>query len=145
VAACTWHRVEEGVLCKILDFSVLFCLFKKGKYPSVPVCSQFPKESRWEQVQRSCNRQLQSSLEKADVRKRDASPKWPQGEKCWGWGGVKQSCPHCVRPQETASATKPDLLRRDPALILVRECCCHHLSKLQDDKLHLFKMKRRFS
>ena len=75
VAACTWHRVDEGVLCKMMDFSVLFCLFTKRKYPSVPVCSQFSKESRWERVQRSCNRQLQSSLEKADVRKRDASPR----------------------------------------------------------------------
>ena len=83
VVACTWHRVEEGVLCKMMDFSVLYFLFKKRKYPSVPVCSQFSKESRWELVQRSWNRQLQSSVEKADVRKTDASPRVLMREMVW--------------------------------------------------------------
>ncbi|KAK4806040.1 hypothetical protein QYF61_007017 [Mycteria americana] len=43
---------------------------------SVPVCSQFSKESRRELVQRSCTIQLQPSVEKSDVRKSDASPRW---------------------------------------------------------------------
>ena len=35
----------------------------------MPVCSQLPKETRWEMVQWSCNIQLQTSVEKSDVRK----------------------------------------------------------------------------
>ena len=46
----------------------------------VPVCSRFSKESRWELVRRSCTIQVQTSAEKSDVRKRDASPRWPMRE-----------------------------------------------------------------
>ncbi len=43
--------------------------------PAVPVCSQVSQESRWELVQRSCHLQLQTWVEKSDVRKSDASPR----------------------------------------------------------------------
>ena len=43
---------------------------------SVPVCSQFSKESRRVLVLSSCSIQLQPSVEKSDVRKSDASPRW---------------------------------------------------------------------
>ena len=46
----------------------------------MPVCSQFSKESRREMVQRSCNIQLQTSVEKSDARKSDVSPRWPMSE-----------------------------------------------------------------
>ena len=48
-----------------------FSLLANRKNPSVPVCSQLSKEIRWEMVQRSCNIELQTSLEKSDVRKSD--------------------------------------------------------------------------
>ena len=46
----------------------------------MPVCSQFSKESRREMVQRSCNIQLQTSVEKSDARKNDVSPRRPMSE-----------------------------------------------------------------
>ena len=55
------------------------CLTNRKK-TSVPVCSQFSKESRREMVQRSCNIQLQTSVEKSDARKSDVSPRWPMSE-----------------------------------------------------------------
>ena len=57
-----------------------FSFLTNRKKSSVPVCSQFSKESRRETVQRSCNIQLQTSVEKCDARKSDVSPRWPMSE-----------------------------------------------------------------
>ena len=52
-----------------------FCLFEMKRKAAVPVCNQLSEESRWELVQRSCNLQLQTSVEKCDVRSSNASPR----------------------------------------------------------------------
>jgi len=61
------------------DHSLLFLLSKR-KNSSVPVCSQFSKESRWEMMQWSCNIQLQTTLEKSEARNSDVNPRWPMTE-----------------------------------------------------------------
>ena len=55
---------------------MLYCsLLAKRKNPSVPVGSEFSKEHRWKMVQRSCNIQLQTSVESSDARKSEVSPR----------------------------------------------------------------------
>ena len=61
----------------------------------MPVCSQFSKESRQEMVQRSCNIQLQTSVEKSDVRTSDARPRGPIREMV-GFGEVRSKVFHRV-------------------------------------------------
>jgi len=51
-------------------------LTTKPTTKTVPVCSQLNEEQRWEWVQRSCNNNLQNTVEKSGVRKSDASPRW---------------------------------------------------------------------
>ena len=109
------------------------------KNPSV--CSQVSKESRWELVQRGCNMQLQTSVQKCGVRKSDVNASWPMREKSGlGLGVMEQGCPCTVRPQVSAFPPYGCLHRRSPGLISIEERC----SKLKCSKIQPLKTKNIF-
>jgi len=58
----------------------LIILLSKRKNSSVPLCSQFSKESRWEMMQCRGSIQFQASVEKSEARKSDISPRRPMTE-----------------------------------------------------------------
>jgi len=61
------------------DHALIFLLSKR-KNSSVPVCSQFSKESRWGMMQCRGGIQLRTSVEKSEARNSDVNPRRPMTE-----------------------------------------------------------------
>ncbi|KAK4806078.1 hypothetical protein QYF61_010287 [Mycteria americana] len=74
----------------------------------------FSKESRRELVQRSCTIQLQPSVDNSDVRKSDASLRWPMGEmvglgRSWLLGEVPEEWKEAIVNPVSKKGKKEDL------------------------------------
>lgn len=69
----------SGEVCFVI-YPVLLWVFLEFVVITRTACSQFSKESRGKLAQRSCHLQLQTSVEKSDVRKSEVRRRWPMRE-----------------------------------------------------------------